>query len=108
MSWEEVVRHLHLQRDPREVDAAAREAGARSDQAQIKGEPDLFWQQLAIEEAISQAHLPLDRCLGSAIGALWRCGLLDRLPETEQELVEIGVSLRAACKTMPVRPGGVS
>ena len=88
---------LELRRSEDEIADAVRMIDEVSGQAHERGEMALFWQQLALEEAITQAHQPLDRCLASAAGALWRCGLLPKLPKSRQELIELGVFLRAAC-----------
>lgn len=79
-----------------EVNAALDTAVQRSESAQRAGDNRLYWQHQAVVAALEDPFLPRHYGLAHALALLWRCGVLDRLPETEQEQLALGLRLRDA------------
>jgi hypothetical protein len=98
---------LHLHREHAAVEDGIRQLRRRQAAAHAQGQTELFWQQLWMAEAIAELEVgqTLDQALASAIGLLWRCGLVERLPETCEEMIALGIRIRDAAKLEGVSRG---
>jgi hypothetical protein len=85
-----------IRRTPDQVGLALMQVQTRCQLAQIGDQESFFWQQVAIQEVLGRELSPLGMLLAEAVGALWMCGLIERLPETEAELLQLAGRLRQA------------
>ena len=85
-----------VRRTSEQVGLALMQVQTRCQLAQLHNQYNVFWQQVAIQEVLGREPSPLGMSLAAAVGSLWLCGLIEKLPDTEEELLQLAGRLSRA------------